>query len=137
EYFLAALASTRTYDHTAGNMTLALGIDQEELENLLWFFRREDPSTWNYSILALSFAVMILGLLLLAINIVRNRKRKIHMYREAVQTTQQAELEAKQSLMPAQEYSPAELRKQEPVPQDQRSGEVVVQWKDGTVTSLY
>lgn len=59
------------------------------------------------------------------------------MYREAVQTTQQAELEAKQSLMPAQEYSPAELRKQEPMPQDQRSGEVVVQWKDGTVTSLY
>ncbi|NXE74447.1 OSTB protein, partial [Cochlearius cochlearius] len=137
KYFLAALASTHTYDHAAGNVTLALGIDQEELEELLWFFRREDPSTWNYSILALSFAVMILGLLLLAINIVRNRKRKIHMYREAVQTAQQAELEAKQSLMPVQEYSPAELRKQEPAPQDQRSGEVVVQWKDGTVTSLY
>lgn len=59
------------------------------------------------------------------------------MYREAVQTTQQAELEAKQALMPVQEYSPAELQQQEPVLQDQRSGEVVVQWKDGTVTSLY
>ncbi|KAF1484557.1 Organic solute transporter subunit beta, partial [Pygoscelis antarcticus] len=136
-YFPAALASTHVYDHTAGNMTLALGIGQEELEELLWFFRREDPSTWNYSVLALSFVALILGLLLLAINIVRNRKRKIHMYREAVQTTQQAELEAKQALMPVQEYSPAELQKQEPVLQDQRSGEVVVQWKDGTVTSLY
>ena len=59
------------------------------------------------------------------------------MYREAVQTAQQAELEAKQALMPMQEYSPAELRKQELVPQDQRPGEVVVQWKDGNVTSLY
>ncbi|KFW65360.1 Organic solute transporter subunit beta, partial [Pygoscelis adeliae] len=136
-YFPAALASTLVYGHTAGNTTLALGIGQEELEELLWFFRREDPSTWNYSVLALSFVALILGLLLLAINIVRNRKRKIHMYREAVQTTQQAELEAKQALMPVQEYSPAELQKQEPVLQDQRSGEVVVQWKDGTVTSLY
>ncbi|KFP56044.1 Organic solute transporter subunit beta, partial [Cathartes aura] len=136
-YFPAALASTHVYEHTAGNATLALGIGQEELENLLWFFRREDPSTWNYSILALSFVAMILALLLLGINIVRNRKRKIHMYREAVQTAQQAELEAKQALMPMQEYSPAELRKQELVPQDQRPGEVVVQWKDGNVTSLY
>ncbi|XP_040455783.1 organic solute transporter subunit beta [Falco naumanni] len=135
-YFFAALASTRMYDHTAGNVTLALGIDQEELEELLWFFRREDPSTWNYSILALSFVAMILGLVLLAINIVRNRKRK-RMYREAVQTAQQAELEAKQALMPVQEYSPAEPQKQEPAPQEQRSGEVMVQWKDGTVTSLY
>ncbi|NXY75687.1 OSTB protein, partial [Glareola pratincola] len=136
-YFTAALASTHMYDPTAGNVTLALGIDQVELEELLWFFRREDPSTWNYSILALSFVAMILGLLLLSINIVRNRKRKIHMYREAEQTVQQAELEAKQALMPVQEYSPAEPQKQEPVPQGQRSGEVVVQWKDGTTTSLY
>ncbi|NXT47871.1 OSTB protein, partial [Pluvianellus socialis] len=134
-YFTAALASTHMYDHTAGNITLALGIDQVELEELLWFFRREDPSAWNYSILALSFVAMILGLVLLSINIVRNRKRKLHMGREAEETTQQAELEAKQALMPVQEYSPAEPQKQEP--QDQRSGEVVVQWKDGTVTSLY
>ncbi|NWX49143.1 OSTB protein, partial [Steatornis caripensis] len=133
-YFPAALASTHMYDH---NATLALGISEEELEELLWFFRREDPSTWNYSILALSFVAMILGLLLLAINIVRNRKRKIHMYREAVQTAQQAELEAKQALMHVQEYSPDEPRKQELEPQDPRSGEVMVQWKDGTVSSLY
>ncbi|NXL41915.1 OSTB protein, partial [Podilymbus podiceps] len=136
-HFPAALASTRAYNHTAGNATLALGIDQEELEELLWFFRREDPSTWNYSVLALSFMAMTLGLLLLAINIVRNRKRKIHMYRDAVQSAQQTELEAKQALMPVQEYGAGEPGKQELVPREQRSGEVVVQWKDGTVTSLY
>ncbi|NWW95955.1 OSTB protein, partial [Rhynochetos jubatus] len=136
-YFPAALASTRVYDHTAGNATLALGLGQEQLEELLWFFRREDPSTWNYSILALSFVAMILGLLLLAINIVRNRKRKTHTYVEAAQSAQQAELEAKQALMPVHEYSPDEPQKQEPVARDQRSGDVVVQWKDGTITSLY
>ncbi|XP_010159421.1 PREDICTED: organic solute transporter subunit beta, partial [Eurypyga helias] len=136
-YFPAALASTRVYDHTAGNATLALGMDRDQLEELLWFFRREDPSTWNYSILALSFVAMILGLLLLAINITRNRKRKIHMYMEAMQSSQEAEVEAKQALMPVQEYSPDEPQKQELGAQEQRSGDVVVQWKDGTVTSLY
>ncbi|KFO97836.1 Organic solute transporter subunit beta, partial [Calypte anna] len=127
----AALASTHGYDQRAGNSTL--GMAQEELEELLWFFRREDASAWNYSVLALSFVAMTLGLVLLAIDIVQNRKRKIHMYREA----QQAELGAKQALMPVQEYSPTEAEKQELAPQDQRSGEVTVQWKDGTVTSLY
>ncbi|XP_053933354.1 organic solute transporter subunit beta [Cuculus canorus] len=137
KYFLAALASTQVYDHTAGNATLALGVDQEELEELLWFFRTEDPTAWNYSVLVLSFVAMIVGLLLLAINIVRNRKRKIHIYRQMLQTAQQAELKAKQALMPVQEYSPGELQKQEPLLQDQRSGGVMVHWKDGTITSLY
>ncbi|NXS14818.1 OSTB protein, partial [Neodrepanis coruscans] len=136
-YFPAALTSPQVYEHTAGNATLPLGMDQQQLEELLWFFRREDPSTWNYSVLALSLATLILGLVLLTINIVRNRKRKIFMNREAPQTGPQAELDAKQALIPVQEYSPVEPQKQEPVPQDQRSGEVMVQWKDGTTTSLY
>ncbi|NWR74070.1 OSTB protein, partial [Centropus unirufus] len=136
-YFFAALASTQAYDHTAGNATSVLGMDQEELEGLLWFFRTEDPSAWNYSVLVLSFMAMILGLVLLGINIVRNKKRKIDLYKEMVQTAQQAELEAKQALMPVQGYSPVEPWKQERVLQDQRSGGVMVQWKDGTITSLY
>ncbi|KFP32278.1 Organic solute transporter subunit beta, partial [Colius striatus] len=128
----AALASTHIYDHTVGNVSLALGIDQEQLEELLWFFRREDPSAWNYSVLVLSLVTMLLGLLLLAINIVQNRKRKSPMYRAAVQGKEEAELECKQALMSVQEqYSPAEPQEQE------RAGEVTVQWKDGTITSLY
>ncbi|XP_066052665.1 organic solute transporter subunit beta [Chamaea fasciata] len=134
-YLPTTLASTHVDQHTAANVTLPLGLELEELEELLWFFRREDPSTWNYSVLALSLATMILGLVLLTINIVRNRKRK--MNREAAQTTQEADLDAKQALMPVQEYSLAEPLKQEPGPQDQRPGDVMVQWKDGTVTSLY
>ncbi|NXN18572.1 OSTB protein, partial [Indicator maculatus] len=135
--FLAALASTQVYEHTTGTLHV-LGMDQEELEELLWFFRREDPSSWNYSILVLSSVAMILGLVLLTINISRNRKRKLLTNQEVAQMAQKAELESKEALMPVQqENSPAEQEKQEPVPQDQRSGDVVVQWKDGTVTSLY
>ncbi|NXA79929.1 OSTB protein, partial [Thryothorus ludovicianus] len=137
KYLPTPLASTHVDEHTAGNVTLPLGLEQQQLEELLWFFRREDPSTWNYSVLALSLATMILGLVLLTINIMRNRKRKILVNREAAQSTQEAELDAKQALMPVQEYSPAEPLKQEPGPQEQRPGDVMVQWKDGTVTSLY
>ncbi|XP_053843852.1 organic solute transporter subunit beta [Vidua macroura] len=137
KYLPTTLASTHVDEHTAGNVTLPLGLELEQLEELLWFFRREDPSTWNYSVLALSLATMILGLVLLTINIVRNRKRKILVNGEAAQTTQEADLDAKQALMPVQEYSPAEPLKQQPGPQDQRPGDVMVQWKDGTVTSLY
>ncbi|NXN30458.1 OSTB protein, partial [Nycticryphes semicollaris] len=136
-YFTAALTSTHVHDTTAGNITLVLGITEVELEVLLWFFRREDSSTWNYSVLAISLVAMILGLVLLFLNILQNRKRKIDTYRGAEQIVRQAELEAKQALMSMQEYSLAELQKQEPVPQDQRSGDVMVQWKDGTITSLY
>ncbi|XP_035191814.1 organic solute transporter subunit beta [Oxyura jamaicensis] len=136
-YFYAALTSTQVYDHTAYNSTLVAGMDPEKLEDLLWFFRTEDPSTWNYSILALSFVVTILGLLLLGINITRNRKRKIHTYKEAVQAAQQAELEAKQALIPVQEYSPGSPQTREPALQEERAGEVLVQWKDGTITTLY
>ncbi|XP_005025570.3 organic solute transporter subunit beta [Anas platyrhynchos] len=136
-YFYAALTSTQVYDHTAYNSTLVAGMDPEELNNLLWFFRTEDPSSWNYSVLALSFVATILGLVLLGINITRNRKRKIHMYKEAVQAAQQAELEAKQALIPVQEYSPGSPQPREPALQEERAGEVLVQWKDGTVTTLY
>ncbi|NXJ64646.1 OSTB protein, partial [Rostratula benghalensis] len=135
-YFTAALTSTHQ-DSTAGNITLVLGVTEVQLEQLLWFFRREDPSTWNYSILAISLVAMILGLVLLSLNVLQNRKRKIDRYRGAKQIVQQAELEAKQALMSMQEYSLADLQKQEPVPQEQRSGDVMVQWKDGTITSLY
>ncbi|NWQ61651.1 OSTB protein, partial [Neopipo cinnamomea] len=136
-YFPAALTSPQVQEQTAGNATLPLGMDQQQLEELLWFFRTEDPSTWNYSVFALSLATFILGLVLLTINIVRNRKRKTLVSRNAGQTPQQAELDAKKALISVQEHRPAEPQKQEPVTPDQKAGEVVVQWKDGTVTSLY
>ncbi|NXC44564.1 OSTB protein, partial [Penelope pileata] len=135
--FPAALTSTQIYDHTAHNAFLELGMDPEKLEELLWFFRREDPSAWNYSILVISLVATILGLVLLSINVSRNRKRKIHMYKAAAQSAQQAELESKQALIAVPEYSPDSPQMREPVPQDERAGEVLVQWKDGTVTTLY
>lgn len=47
KYLPTTLASTHEDEHTAGNVTLPLGLEQEQLEELLWFFRREDrKSHW-------------------------------------------------------------------------------------------
>ncbi|KGL80314.1 Organic solute transporter subunit beta, partial [Tinamus guttatus] len=131
----AALASTRTREPPARNASGVPGLPPGQLEELLWFFRTEDPSTWNYTMLALSFVVLVLGLFLLAINVMRNRKRKMQV--ESEHTAQQAELEAKQALVPVQGFGHADPQRQELLPEEERSGEVQVQWKDGTVTSLY
>ncbi|ETE67833.1 Organic solute transporter subunit beta [Ophiophagus hannah] len=48
-------------------------VSPEMLQELLWFFRREDPSAWNYSILVLSVLVLLIGVVLLGANIRANR----------------------------------------------------------------
>ncbi|NXA36152.1 OSTB protein, partial [Eudromia elegans] len=132
----AALASTGVREPAAGNGTRLPGPAPGQLEELLWFFRREDPAAWNYTMVALSFVVLFLGLFLLAVNVVRNRRRKMQVESEHV--LEPAELEAKRALVPVQELDRGSPRKQELLPgEEERSGEVLVQWKDGTVTALY
>lgn len=47
KYLPTTLASTQMDKHTAANVTLPLGLELAELEELLWFFRREDrKSHW-------------------------------------------------------------------------------------------
>ncbi|KAM4832467.1 organic solute transporter subunit beta [Urocitellus parryii] len=52
-------------------------VPQELLEEMVWFFRVEDGSPWNYSILALSAVVMVISLALLGRSIQANRNRKM------------------------------------------------------------
>ncbi|XP_067411670.1 organic solute transporter subunit beta [Emydura macquarii macquarii] len=130
-YVAMALTSTYADDQVADNMSV-------ELQEALWFFRREDSSTWNYSILALSFVVLFLGLLLLGINIVGNRHRKIIlMHKQAAEAAKPAELETKPPFVQLKEDSHLNPETQDLLAKEQRPGEVLVQWKDGNVTALY
>jgi len=88
---------------------------------------RHTPQTWVWLTASLLSSFLCLPC----------RKRKIHKYKEAAQAAQNSGLESKQALLTVSEYSPESLQKPEPLPQDERSGEVLVQWKDGTVTTLY
>ncbi|XP_023568372.1 organic solute transporter subunit beta [Octodon degus] len=52
-------------------------VPQELLEEMIWFFRVEDASAWNYSVLALTVVVVTFSLFLLVRSIQANRNRKL------------------------------------------------------------
>ncbi|XP_074863214.1 organic solute transporter subunit beta [Carettochelys insculpta] len=137
-YSPIALASTQIEEEAAGNTTPRMAMSQEQLQAMLWFFRREDSSTWNYSILVLALVVLCLGLLLLGINIMANRKRKMTaMYKQATGPAKPADPEAKPAFVDLKEDSNLNPLTQRLMPVEHKPGEVLVQWKDGNVTTLY
>ncbi|XP_053449213.1 organic solute transporter subunit beta [Nycticebus coucang] len=52
-------------------------VSQELLEEMLWFYRVEDASPWNYSMLALAAVVFVISIALLRRSIQANRKQKM------------------------------------------------------------
>ncbi|XP_038275483.1 organic solute transporter subunit beta [Dermochelys coriacea] len=134
-YFAMALTSAQMHDKVEDSSIPEMPMSQEQLQKMLWFFRSDDSSTWNYSILVLSFVVLFLGLLLLGINIMANRNRKIILMCE--QAAKPAEPEAKPHLVDLKEDNNLNPFTQDLLPKGQRPGEVLVQWKDGSVTALY
>uniref|UniRef100_A0A8C5Z3Y9 Uncharacterized protein n=1 Tax=Marmota marmota marmota TaxID=9994 RepID=A0A8C5Z3Y9_MARMA len=50
-------------------------VPQELLEEMVWVFRVEDGSPWNYSILALAAVVVVISLALLGRSIQANREQ--------------------------------------------------------------
>ncbi|KAH1184159.1 hypothetical protein KIL84_014775, partial [Mauremys mutica] len=134
-YFAMPLTSTQMHDEVEGNPTPGMPMSQEQLQEMVWFFRTGDSSTWNYSILVLSLVVLFLGFLLLGINIMANRTRKIILVYE--QAAKPAEPEAKPPFVDLKEDNNLNPLTQDLLLKGQRPGEVLVQWKDGNVTALY
>ncbi|XP_012614202.1 organic solute transporter subunit beta [Microcebus murinus] len=52
-------------------------VPQELMEEMLWFFRVEDASPWNYSMLALAAVVVVISMVLLGRSIQANRNQKM------------------------------------------------------------
>ncbi|XP_045396901.1 organic solute transporter subunit beta [Lemur catta] len=52
-------------------------VSQELLEEMLWFFRVEDASPWNFSILALVAVVVVISMVLLGRSIQANRNQEM------------------------------------------------------------
>ncbi|XP_003418410.1 organic solute transporter subunit beta [Loxodonta africana] len=65
-------------DHGEGAARAPAGtaVPQELLEEMLWFFRVEDASPWNYAILTLASMVIVISTILLGRSIQANRNRK-------------------------------------------------------------
>ncbi|XP_025863930.1 organic solute transporter subunit beta [Vulpes vulpes] len=66
-------------DHSEGVTQAPAGtvVPQELLEEMLWVFRVEDASPWNYSMLALVGVVGMISFILLGRSIRANRNQKI------------------------------------------------------------
>lgn len=110
---------------------------EEQMKNIQWFFRTEDPSAWNYSILGLSIVALLIGVIILARNMVSNRKRKHDMlYAPASMDMKSTELDPKQATVLLTEDDSA-LRQDLGLDKGREAGDIVVEWKDGNVTSLY
>ncbi|XP_004711981.1 organic solute transporter subunit beta [Echinops telfairi] len=63
-------------DHSEG-FARDPAVSQELLKEMLWVFRVEDASPWNYAILALAFLVFVISIVLLRRSIQANRNRKM------------------------------------------------------------
>ncbi|XP_020028464.1 organic solute transporter subunit beta [Castor canadensis] len=54
-------------------------VSKELLEEMVWFFRVEDASPWNYSMFALAAVVVVISMVLLGRNIQAKRNRKMQL----------------------------------------------------------
>ncbi|XP_013912598.1 PREDICTED: organic solute transporter subunit beta [Thamnophis sirtalis] len=112
-------------------------ISPEMLQEMLWLFRREDPSAWNYSILGLSIVVLLIGVVLLGANIRANRNHKVLFpHKEGYEDTPLDEEEAKQAFVLLNKENP-DRAEDNLLPKTPILGDVMVRWKDGKTSPLY
>ncbi|KAJ6662845.1 hypothetical protein lerEdw1_011049, partial [Lerista edwardsae] len=139
-YVQAALTGSDPHHDPRGNPNPEMdGMTPDVFQELLWFFRRDDPSTWNYCILGLSVVVLLIGLILLGVNIKANRNRHAMLLNapKEDESTQTDEAEMKQVSLPLKDGGDSGPEAENLLPKAQNAGQVVVQWKDGNVTSLF
>ncbi|XP_036819064.1 uncharacterized protein si:cabz01068815.1 isoform X2 [Oncorhynchus mykiss] len=135
------------------------GMTDEQKEFLRWFYRTEDPTPWKFAMLALSFAALLLGCLLLGMGSMANKNRnKIAKYKAAAlaMKPEAEELQVIVTEVGGQRtnsvnsayvqvsMSPSEIPVSQAKPlQDNgeveglKPGDIVVTWNDGNVSSLY
>ncbi|XP_020822203.1 organic solute transporter subunit beta [Phascolarctos cinereus] len=69
------------------------GWSEEELQEMLWFYRTEDSTPWNIAVLALASVVFVLNVFLLSRNIMARRNRKMNSQdKQAVETKSSFEI---------------------------------------------
>eukprot|EP00079_Xenopus_tropicalis_P014128 XP_004910375.1 PREDICTED: uncharacterized protein LOC101732034 [Xenopus tropicalis] len=98
---------------------------------------RQGSNSWKAAMLVLSPLTFILGMIILAMNVRLNRKRKL-------QSTQCGRPKATHSLGSAQERRPLTATGdtsggsgQAPHSPSIKHGEILIEWKDGTITPLF
>ncbi|XP_072134265.1 organic solute transporter subunit beta [Mobula birostris] len=115
----------------------------------------EDPTNWNYAILALAFVTLFLAFLILVLSCRANKRRKFKELNEAqdknemdtdsiqkAMTQYGVEVdnitETDQMLQTKQAFVSLNAVAQTPSPKmSPKPGQILVEWKDGNITSLF
>ncbi|KAK1798527.1 hypothetical protein P4O66_006831, partial [Electrophorus voltai] len=122
--------------------------DKQEL--VRWFYRTEDSAPWTFAMLALSFIALLLGCVLVVMSMMGNRNRKkLDKYRTAAAIVK-PEFEELQIVSKANEATnsyPAPMQHSHPHSRGPvgdasetealKPGDIMVMWKDGSVSNLY
>ncbi|OCT89817.1 organic solute transporter subunit beta [Xenopus laevis] len=118
------------------DITTTPSVAQKKLQRAIWFFRTGDLTAWNYAILGLALAGLVLGIFLLIRNILGNRKRKmIEMYKKREGSAFPEEVDNKQAEIHLENEDSS--NKANLLQKEMKPGDITVQWKDGHVESLY
>ncbi|XP_042196098.1 uncharacterized protein LOC103180987 [Callorhinchus milii] len=89
--------------------------------------RTDDGSTWKIAMLILGFIALILGLIILTLNIIHNKKRKMLNITEIADSgDEKTSLTTSLKLQHNKSRSPS-----------LRHGEIMIEWKDGKITPLF
>nr|XP_043886689.1 solute carrier family 51 subunit beta [Solea senegalensis] len=115
------------------------GMTEETKAYLRWFHRTEDPTTWKFVLLGLSFVCLLVGFLLLGMGAMANKNRKkIAKYKAAAAASSPNERLEMTSL----HKDDSNCKPSPPSPgngevEPLRAGKIVVTWKDGNTSCLY
>nr|XP_033785131.1 uncharacterized protein LOC117352659 isoform X2 [Geotrypetes seraphini] len=115
-----------------------------ELSSITWtrkdkmVLTEENSTNWKIAMLVLSPLAFTLGLLILILNIQYNKKKKrIPALKSYPRPALGATLARERSLLTATAGSPQRHTKQVSPTPSLRYGEILIEWKDGTVTPLF
>ncbi|CAL1615887.1 unnamed protein product [Knipowitschia caucasica] len=127
--------SETTESYAINNVSLPL-INTKSADPTMVFFNMDYGMGWKITMLVLSSLALVLGTIILILNVYSNRRKKVVCVLKSYSPRQ--EMRVPGSPIPSERAPLTEhaMRLPQSSPTLQR-GEILIEWKDGTVTPLY
>ncbi|KAL4623243.1 hypothetical protein GN956_G19118, partial [Arapaima gigas] len=127
---IQVLLYTTITDFTTPSLTIS---PPEELSTD--FFDLENGMTWKVTMLILSSLALVIGLVILLLNIHYNRKKKVVCVLKSVSRSEATSQPS--SPVPSERAPLTQHSMRPPNSPSLQRGEILIEWKDGTVTPLF
>ncbi|KAM8895102.1 uncharacterized protein AB9W97_011393 [Spinachia spinachia] len=131
------------FEATKQQTDKAAAMSDELREYLRWYYRTEDPTTWTFVLLGLSFVCLLVGFLLLGMGTMASKNRKkIAKYKAAAVVSDKVEVLQIISALKGDSSKPSPsldrlmMGKNGEV-SELKAGNIMVTWKSGNTSCLY